>query len=414
MPVPGSSVVSVKEAPLPISRYGLKAGGTDSGVWADNRTKLVTALADLGSGGQLRLDEGGMIYEIAGTAVPLGSGQVIWGQGEHTGFKKANGGSSSIFTNSNQSSGNTGLGFRNLILDGNKEGSAANSDYSVVTMDNLIRPTIVDVTVRGGKFNGNNGTGSGLMLSQVFEGFMDNIRAEDNDYDGVILGGAERCNIGKLTGVNNGRNALQLTRYPIGSGSTPSQFNVIGQVIHRHDTGNPTSGVTTTGGVYFHRSNYNQVGSVLVYGTRCAVGGGETAVHNQIGQVLAQTRYVGSADPADRAVISWENVSGTSGVGNVVQSAIIRPLSGASGRTFECGAGTWNEIVHCDFLIGGGSGNWTILLDASSTDNKIHRYSDRAGTLPNIADSGTRNSIGYYAAGVYTIKRSGQTAVVVA
>ena len=409
---PGGQYLSVKEGPLPISRYGLVAGSTVAADWADNRTRLLDALADVGSGGQLRLDEGSHVYEISGNEVPIASGQTIWGQGAHTGFKKANGGTSAIFTNSDPTNGNSGLGLRNLLVDGNKTNAA--SDYSVVRMDNVTRASFVDVTVRNGKYDGNNGTGSGLMLSQLFESFLDNILAESNDYDGVIIGGGERNNIGKITGVNNGRNALQLTRYPIGSGNAPSQFNTIGSVIHRHDTGNPTSGVTTTCGIYFHKSNYNQVGSVLVYGTRCAVGGGELSVHNQIGMLLAQTRYVGGGDTADRAVVSWENVNGTSGVGNVVQSAIIRPLSGASGRTFECGAGTWNEIVHVDFLIGGGSGNWTILLDASSTDNKIHRYNDRAGTAPNISDSGTRNSIGYYAAGVYTIKRSGQAAVVVA
>ena len=393
--------VSVNQPPLNPYLYGFDP----SAIGSVNRTSFTNDINALGSsGGHIQIRMPGT-YLISGGSIAIPSNVTISGTGPNTVIKNDVGSSTPVFVNADTVNGNTNIIFRDFSIDGNNTNRLAASSYNVVTMNNLSYCNFSNLTVSNGAYGASLGTGCGLSFSRMTRSVIQNVTVIGNEYDGVILGGSTFNHISKLVGVNNGRNTILLTRYPIGSGTTPSQFNTISQVSHEHSTGTPTTGVPTTGVVYTHMSNYNMFNNVVAYGTRMGIGGGESSIGNIFTNLTLQTRWV------DRAAICFEQVNSTSNQRWKISGVTIRPLSGAGGLIAKFENAVFNSIRDVTFYVGGGSGSWGINLDNSSVDNEISGFADVGGIAPTVTDTGSRNSIGYILGGSLKVLKSGGTVV---
>jgi len=393
----GPTATALRAAFVPaISIVGKGADPTGA---TDSRAAIVAAITLAATSGLPVFVPKGT-FRKDGAAIPIPSGVEVYGAGATSIIKNGPSPTAAIFTNSDTAAGNNGIRLHHLKLDANGP-SASSGQFSVVEMDNLVACEFDQLEVTGGRNDGvTAGSGSGLRIQRMTRSHIGRIYAHDVDYDGVLLGGCTDNVIDSVHGVDCKRNALQLSRYPIGSGTTPSLGNVVGRVIAEHSTGIPGGTSPTTGAVYFHNSQYNQVGEVFADGVRMAVGGigtdGGSCVGNIVGSVVARTRYVTSA------VIDWEGECYRNQIGR----AVIRPISGAAGIYVRVvGPGSFNLFRSIHAFIGGGTG-------ANATDCDIEMI-DAAGA-PSITDAGQRNLVRYTAAGQLFVKKTGVAAVTVA
>lgn len=342
--VSGADTYTVVDPRASVGAGGVAYFGAPSG--GDDTAALLAAIAAAIADGKVLLLQSGATYQVNGLALP----SYTHIDGNWATLRNPDGASTAVLINDDTVGGNERIVLRNLTIDGNAA-NGTGSGYNVVTFDNIETCTFTDLRVIGGLFVATAGLGCGLSLSQMHRSFLDRIWVEDNGYDGIITGGATWNTFGQLNGRNNGRGTLQFTRYPIGSGTDPSQYNTVAQVSAYHPTG--TSPTNATSVVYFHASHDNMVGVAIGINVEEATGGFDASSRNVINALIVEggvgARFSGGSHNRIGSITM------TGGVG-----AVAVEVNGHDYGTF--GVVNWvNDASAGKLLIGAGSDNNTFL-----------------------------------------------------
>lgn len=363
--------------------YNVRQHGATGDGSTDDTTALQAAIDAAEAAG------GGTVYVPTGTyrtsGLTIGDGVTLCGEGHLSLIKGVASMAAPVLKNDDQVNGNSDIVVRDLAFDGNKSGAGATDEYNVLDIENVTRCRFENLYVKNGRCYETLGQGVGLSLRLATYCHVSNLLAEGNEWDGLQLSAATYCTVNGVNAVDNGRAGIQVTRHPVGSGTTESHHCTITNTTVYHTNGTPSTNSPRTSGLYIHRSDHITFSGFSVYGTQEGIGFIDGANENVFDCGIVSPRY--SSTP-----MIYVEGGGTGGTNrNRVSNVLVRPISGANGKLVQFSTGTHNVLENITFDIGGGTGTWTITLDADATDNEIrHLKTDETLTITN---SGARNYI---------------------
>lgn len=290
-----------------------------------------------------------------------------------------------VFKNSDQAGGNSAIRVSGVTADYDKANQTTQAN--VWDIENITHSKFENVGAKNGKHVGPNlGIGVEFSLRKATYCTVRSLYAEGNQWDGMQMSGCTYNEVSDVTSVNNGRAGIQLTRWPVGSGTLKSAYNRVTGLTTRHDTGTPSALAPCTSGLYFHMSEYNVCTNINSYGTQQGVGMIEGCTGNVITTGQHQIRFDGT-----RGIIDIEGDCHS----NLIADHVLRGLSGntAIHVRFSGGPNTLNVVKGLRATQGAWTGQSRVIVSGTDRDNTVEMDTANGADGVSYDVQGTLNSV---------------------